>query len=158
MIKYIFFDFDGVFTDNHVYVTEKGVELIRSSRFEGYGIRLLEENNIDCTILSSEENQVATHRAKKISIEIVLGCSDKVKQAKKILKEKGLKLEEAAFLGNDINDVPLMRHVGYPACVGDAWNTVKKEVKYVTKRSGGDGAVREFCEHIVELNQNRSIC
>jgi len=153
MIKYIFFDFDGVFTDNHVYVTEKGVELIRSSRFEGYGIRLLEENNIDCIILSSEENQVAVHRAKKINIEIVLNCFDKVEQAKRILKEKGLKFEDAAFLGNDINDIPLMNNVGYPACVGDAWDSVKTEVQYVTKRFGGNGAVREFCEHVVELNK-----
>jgi YrbI family 3-deoxy-D-manno-octulosonate 8-phosphate phosphatase len=153
MIKYVFFDFDGVFTDNHVYVTEKGVELIRSSRFEGYGIRLLEENNIGCIILSSEKNKVAIHRAKKLNIEIVLNCDDKVEQAKIILDEYNLRFDQVAFLGNDVNDIPLMQHAGYPACVGDAWDSVKKRVKYITKRSGGDGAVREFCEHIVKLNK-----
>jgi len=148
VVKHIFFDFDGVFTDNSVYVSEEGREFVRASRFDGYGLRKLDEIGVTYCIVSSEVNPVAGWRAEKIGIEIYLDIANKLDFASQYADKNGFSLSESAFLGNDINDIQLLGAVGYPACVSDAWDGISDVCKFQTLRYGGHGAVREFCEHI----------
>lgn len=152
-IKFVFFDFDGVFTNNTVYVFEDGRESVRCSRADGLGLARLSEVGVDCTILSTEKNQVVSHRAKKLKIKCIQDCENKKKKLLAYLENIGLKLQEVAFVGNDINDQECLKIVGFPVVVADAHPEVIDIGKYVTLKKGGDGAVREICDLIFHVKQ-----
>ena len=147
-IKAVIFDFDGVFTDNSVYVNEIGEETVRCSRSDGIGLRFLIELGIPIVVISSEVNSVVSARCRKLGIECEFGVSDKVKVATKWLKMQKVMKENTLFVCNDINDIPLMRVVGYSWCVQDAWPEVKRIADFELTLPGGYGAVREVCEII----------
>lgn len=147
-IRIIVFDFDGVFTDNRVIVTDSGSEAVICDRSDGLGISRAKKAGIETIVISTEVNPVVGLRCKKLKIDCIQACNDKVKALEKKIKEQGYSFEETAFLGNDINDLSCLQKVGLPACVADAYPEVKKVCLYVTKRSGGRGAVREFCDFI----------
>lgn len=151
MIKLVVFDFDGVFTDNRVLVLDNGQEAVFCNRSDFYGLERLRQKNIDFFVLSTETNPVVSHRCKKIKVQCIQGCSNKKLELQKQIENRLLKLEEVAYLGNDINDLECLQIVGLPACVADAFEPVKEVSKYITKRKGGDCAVREFCEYIAGL-------
>lgn len=145
-IRLVFFDFDGVFTDNSVYVFEDGREAVRCSRFDGIGLRRLERAGIEPTILSTEVNPVVGARAIKLKIGAKQGLEDKVAAATALCEERGVRLSQCAFVGNDINDIPLLRQVGLAIGVADAHPDILPYVGWLTRRLGGDGAVREVCD------------
>ena len=149
--KAIIFDFDGVFTSNTVYVSEDGVETVRCSRSDGLGIALIKRADIPVTVISTERNPVVTKRCNKLRVPVKQGCDDKVLAATKWLSGLGIKLSDTVFVGNDINDLPLLEVVGHPWCVNDAWPAVKKISSVQLRRNGGDGAVREACERILSM-------
>lgn len=144
--KCIYFDFDGVFTDNKVYVSEDGKESVLCSREDGMGISLLKKLNIPAYVVSTEINPVVSARAKKLGLLCYQGVSDKAKLIKGLARQDKIKLEEAIFVGNDINDINALEIVGLPIIVNDAHNDVKEYAKYITKNKGGNGAVREICD------------
>ena len=147
-IEAVIFDFDGVFTDNSVYISESGEEMVRCSRADGIGLRFLADLNIPMIVISSEENRVVAVRCKKIGIPCEFGVSDKVAVAVKWLKDKHVREENTLFVCNDINDIPLIRVVGQAWCVQDAWPEVKRYTDFELTSRGGYGAVREVCEII----------
>ena len=149
-LQAVFFDFDGVFTDNNVLVSEDGKEYVKCSRFDGIGLSKLKSLNMKLHIISSEPNSVVTQRAKKMGIEVSHGAHCKVKTAEELLNLWGLKFEQCAFIGNDINDLALMEKVALTITVPDAWPTVLSSAMVVTNLMGGKGAVREVCEVIYE--------
>lgn len=147
-LKHVFFDFDGVFTDNSVYVDAFGNELIKSSRAEGFGLRILKECGVTFSIVSSEVHPVAAARAKKLDVPISLAVKDKPKFINDWCKFRGEELSSVAFVGNDLNDVEAMIMSGISFCPSDAWPASISVADYKTSRCGGDGAVREICEYI----------
>lgn len=145
-VKLVAFDFDGVFTDNAVYVTEEGIEAVRCWRSDGLGLRKLEALGLATMILSTEENAVVTTRSRKLKIRCVQGCVDKAATLETVLEDAGLGWDEVAFVGNDINDLECLKRVALPIVVQDAHREVLAVARYRTRTPGGFGAVREVCD------------
>ena len=142
-IRLAAFDFDGVLTDNMVYVLQDGSEAVRCYRGDGIGLRELEQLGIACVIISTETNPVVQARSRKLSVRCVQGVADKRAALQIILDELGLTFAEAAFVGNDVNDLPCLARVGLPIVVQDAHAAVRPYGLYQTSAPGGHGAVRE---------------
>jgi YrbI family 3-deoxy-D-manno-octulosonate 8-phosphate phosphatase len=138
------FDFDGVLTDNRVWVTEKGTESVCCNRADGFGLRLLNKAGIPCVIVSTEENPVVTHRARKLGIEVFQGVADKGAAVMAICKKKGVEAARVAFVGNDLNDLPGMLLVGIRICPSDAAKEVQQICSHVLRAKGGEGVAREI--------------
>jgi YrbI family 3-deoxy-D-manno-octulosonate 8-phosphate phosphatase len=145
-IRLVAFDFDGVFTDNMVYVLEDGTEAVRCFRSDGLGLQKLKKLGIETVIISSEANPVVSARARKLKIRCIQDCRDKRTALESIAKESGISLAEVAFMGNDINDLPCLTCVALPIVVQDAHPDVVSTAIYQTKNPGGHGAVREVCD------------
>ncbi len=145
-VRLIAFDFDGVFTDNAVYVTEDGREAVRCVRSDGIGLRKLDRLGIQYVIISTEANPVVTARSRKLKIRCIQNCEDKRATLDELLAEMNLDLDQVAFVGNDVNDEPCLSCVGLPIIVRDAHPDVTRFAKYVTNTPGGYGAVREVCD------------
>lgn len=157
----LIFDFDGVFTSNKVYVDENGKEMVRCSRSDGLGLEKLRKLRIPMIVISTEKNPVVSARCKKLKIDVIQGCDDKVEAALNWTNQHSLNISNTIFVGNDINDIPLMNIVGFPWCVFDAWPEVKSVCDAILSRAGGDGAVREACENFIKIcnyeNRERGI-
>ena len=145
-IRLVAFDFDGVFTDNMVYVLQDGSEAVRCNRSDGIGLRKLKKLGIATVIISTESNPVVSARAQKLKIRCFQNCEDKHKTLENVTQEFGISLDEVAFVGNDINDQPCLNHVGLPIVVNDAHQDVVSIARYQTRNPGGYGAVREICD------------
>lgn len=150
-IRLVIFDFDGVFTDNFVWTSQDGIELVRCSRSDGLGLKRLREAGVQSWVLTEEINPVVALRCKKLGIPCIQGLDNKNKkqQLYKLADRFKIPLEQVAYLGNDINDFDCLRAVGVPIVVRDAFPEVAKKAKYQTERKGGEGAVREVCDWIV---------
>ncbi|HKO61650.1 MAG TPA: HAD hydrolase family protein [Pyrinomonadaceae bacterium] len=145
-IRLIAFDFDGVFTDNSVYVFEDGREAVRCTRSDGMGLAKLTGLGIATVVISTEPNPVVSARSRKLKIDCIQDCADKRAAIDQVAGNLGLTLEQVAFVGNDINDLPCLTAVGLPIVVGDAHPDVVQWAAYQTKKFGGYGAVREVCD------------
>ena len=148
-VRLVVFDFDGVFTDNTVYVAQDGTESVRCWRGDGLGLAELKRLGIDTVIVSTETNTVVTARSRKLAMRCVQGCDDKLSTVKTLADEFGLTLRDVAFVGNDINDLGCLKAVGLPIVVRDAHPDVVDAALYRTTTPGGRGAVREVCDAIV---------
>ncbi|HEX9264742.1 MAG TPA: HAD hydrolase family protein [Candidatus Binatia bacterium] len=145
-IRLVAFDFDGVFTDNKVYVFQDGTEAVRCHRGDGIGLEKLKYLGIDCVVVSTEVNPIVGARGRKLGVPCVQGCQDKRVALEAIVRERRLSLEQVAFLGNDVNDRSCLEIVGLPMVVQDAHSDVISLALYQTKAKGGEGAVREVCD------------
>jgi YrbI family 3-deoxy-D-manno-octulosonate 8-phosphate phosphatase len=145
-IKLVAFDFDGVFTDNMVYVLQDGRESVRCSRSDGLGLEKLRRLGIATAIISTETNPVVSARADKLKVRCIQGCEDKLAALEALTRTGDFGLEAVAFVGNDINDLDCLTHVGLPIVVQDAHPDVVPHAAYRTSRPGGQGAVREICD------------
>ena len=148
-IQLVLFDFDGVFTDNKVYVSENGVETVCCWRGDGIGISKLKSAGIAAAIVSTEVNAVVSARANKLGVECHQGVIDKASKVREIASQKKLPLSQVAFVGNDVNDLPALNIVGFPIVVADAYPMSTEFEILVTEKHGGIGVVREVCELIV---------
>ena len=145
--KFLVLDFDGVLTDNKVYINQNGIETVRCDRGDGLGLELLKKyTDIEVLIISKEKNPVVAARAKKLKIRCISGEDDKLAVLKKEIKLKKISLEQICFIGNDLNDVKLLKSVSLGIAVADYHQSVLSVTDYITKKKGGDGAVREVCE------------
>ena len=145
-IRLVAFDFDGVFTDNMVYVFEDGSEAVRCFRSDGIGLQKLGRLGIESVIISTESNPVVSARARKLKIRCIQDCPDKRAVLEDIAQENNITLNEIAFVGNDINDLPCLECVALPIVVQDAYQDIVPIALYQTKNPGGHGAVREVCD------------
>jgi YrbI family 3-deoxy-D-manno-octulosonate 8-phosphate phosphatase len=144
--RLVAFDFDGVFTDNMVYVLQDGLEAVRCNRSDGIGLQKLKKLGIETVIISTESNPVVSARAQKLQIRCFQNCEDKRKTLESVARELGISLDEVAFVGNDINDRACLTGVGLPIVVHDAHPDVRPLAAYRTRANGGHGAVREICD------------
>lgn len=147
-VRFAVFDFDGVFTDNHVWVNGDGAETVRCSRADGFGLRRLEEVGVGSLILSTETAPVVSARSSKLRVECLQGVTDKLRVLREEAAVRGVSLEQTAYVGNDVNDVECLRAVGLPVVPADAWPEVRHLARLVLSRNGGDGCVREFCDAV----------
>jgi len=147
-VRLAIFDFDGVFTDNRVWVNERGEESLAFSRSDGLGLRRLDEVGVQYLIVSMEQNPIVGARARKLSADCLQGVEDKLAVVRDRTAAAGSSLEQAAYVGNDINDADCLRAVGLPVVPADAWPEVKPLARWVLSRPGGAGCVREFCDAV----------
>jgi YrbI family 3-deoxy-D-manno-octulosonate 8-phosphate phosphatase len=145
-IRLLAFDFDGVFTDNKVYVAQDGTEMVCCTRADGIGVSAVQRLGLETLIISTETNPVVAARAEKIRIRCLQGIANKREAMDLLLTEFGIALEQVAFVGNDVNDLPLLTCVGFPITTADAHPDVADLGKYRTRTPGGQGAVREVCD------------
>ena len=145
-IRLVAFDFDGVFTDNMVYVFENGSEAVRCFRSDGIGLQKLEKMGIKTVIISTEANPVVSARARKLKIECFQDCQDKRGVLEDMAAKIGISLDQVAFVGNDVNDLACLTCVALPIVVQDAHPDVVPVARYQTQSPGGCGAVREVCD------------
>ena len=147
-VKLALFDFDGVFTNNLVYVSENGVEHVACCRSDGLGISRLNSIGIPTYVISTETNNVVRARCEKLKIPFVQNIKNKDFEVLKLCKELKIDLKNTLFIGNDINDIPALKIVGFPISVADSYPEIKEYTIYQTRAKGGEGAVREVCDLI----------
>ena len=142
-------DFDGVHTDDTAIIDADGGERVRVSREDGMGVALLRQAGIPLLILSTEANPVVRARAAKLRVPVLHGIDDKETALREWARENDVPLADIAYLGNDVNDLPAMRIVGWPVAVANAHPRVLEEARTVLHRRGGEGAVRELIERVL---------
>ena len=147
-IGLVVFDFDGVFTDNRVWVSERGEESVACWRGDGIGLRRLDEVGVPYVIVSTEPNAVVAHRAEKLRARCVHGVDDKLAVVRAEAEAAGVPLEGVAYIGNDVNDEACLGAVGLPVVPADAWPEVVPLARWVLDRPGGHGCVRELCDAV----------
>ncbi|MFC1544730.1 KdsC family phosphatase [Gemmatimonadota bacterium] len=142
----IVFDFDGVFTDNTVWVNQHGEESVRCWRGDGIGLRILDRLGVEYMVISTEKNPVVGARCAKLGLEYRQGCENKAAILREEVKKKKHSADQVAFVGNDVNDRECLQAVGFPIVVADAHPEVRPLARYITEKPGGFGAVREVCD------------
>ena len=146
-VRLIAFDVDGVFTDGRFYLADDGVESKAFHTQDGFGIRQLITAGISVAVISGRRSGAVERRMQELGVPyIVQGCKDKVAALDAILEELGITPDECAYVGDDVPDLPLLRHVGVSIAVANAVATVRMQCDYLTTACGGAGAVREACE------------
>ena len=150
-IKLLILDVDGVMTDGRIIMDNEGRETKNFDVRDGHGIKILQRYGIKVAILTGRKSKVVEYRAKDLEInDVYQGAFNKKDVFKKILEQHKLSASAVAFLGDDIVDIPVLKSVGFSAAVVDAIDVVKKSVDYITWQKGGQGAVREICEMILQ--------
>jgi len=147
-IKLLVYDFDGVMTDNKVYVDQKGNEMVQVNRADGLGISEIKKLGIEQMIISTEKNPVVSTRAKKLDIKCLQGIDNKKEALKNHCINNNINLENVVYIGNDINDKEVMGVVGATFCPTDAHKSIKKISDHVMKTKGGYGVIRELFDLI----------
>ena len=152
-------DVDGCMTDGGMYYSANGDEMKRFCVYDGMGIVLLRKAGIPCGILTSETTEIVARRARKLGMEylrmgvgsqVATGRQTKLEAAQEICNELGITLEDVCFVGDDINDLDLLSHVGTAVCPANAMQQVKDiHGIIILTHKGGDGAIREICEMIL---------
>ena len=146
-IKILFMDVDGVLTDGGMYYSEKGEVLKKFNTRDGMGLQLAREKGILPVILTKERSRIVQKRAEKLQLqEVHVGVEDKLEKAAEVLSRYNLTFGDAAFIGDDINDIPLLGKVRLSFCPADAVGDVRKVVTHVCTKDGGRGVVREVVE------------
>lgn len=143
-IKLLILDFDGVMTDNRVLVQENGKEAVFCNRGDGLAIEMLRKAGLEILVISKERNKVVEARCKKLKIRCLSNIDNKYKSFLKEIKKRNLKSENVCFIGNDINDLEVMKIVGFPMAPADAAKEIKDIARVVTEAKGGEGVIREL--------------
>ncbi len=148
-IELIIFDFDGVFTDNAVYVTQDGAESVRCWRSDGLGLEKLKKIGVKLHILSSEVNPVVSMRSAKLNIGCSQGVEDKAEAVLELCHNYLVNPQRTMFVGNDTNDIAAFQSVGIAVGVADSHEDINSHVMFKTEKKGGMGAVREICDIVL---------
>ncbi len=150
-IRLVVMDVDGTLTDGAMYYSASGEELKRFATRDGMGITLLHRAGIATAIITSENSPIVAARAAKLRIEdVLLGSHDKTTTLRDLARRKGLSAEHIAYIGDDVNDAHVMGICGLTACPSDAVSSIRDIANLVCSRPGGNGAVREFAEFILQ--------
>lgn len=150
-IKLLITDCDGVLTDNGVYYSENGELSKRFSIRDGMGVeRLRTQASVETSIMTGENSKSVLKRAEKLNIKYLYqNIKDKKSLLPTVLATTGLLSNEIAFIGDDINDVPIIHEIGFSATPSDGMIFTKEIVDYICKEKSGNGAFREVAELII---------
>ena len=152
-IKLLAMDVDGVLTDGRMYYSENGDELKKFNTKDGKGIELLRQIGVKTAIVTQEKTKMVEKRAKKLKVDYLYqGVDDKIQIIKEIAEKEKLKMGQIAYIGDDLNDLPLLKKVGFSATPADGSIENKREVAYICQKNGGDGCVRELSDLIILAN------
>lgn len=144
-------DVDGVLTDAGMYYSESGDELKKFNTKDGMGIKLLQRAGLITALVTQENTKLVARRGEKLAIpEVHQGVMDKLPVLRDMAARHGMTLAEVAYMGDDINDLHALRAVGFSASPADGLAPIRNVVTYVCKAKGGEGAVREVAEMILE--------
>lgn len=150
--KLIVSDIDGVWTDGSFYYSADGDVIRKFSTQDSYGVKLCQLVNLPIMVISTEENAMVEKRMEKLQVKFVkLGIRNKLRSLTRFCDSHNINLKDVAFLGDDMNDYHLMGEVGFFGCPCDAYPKIRDKADLVLKKAGGQGAFREFVEHL--LNQ-----
>jgi len=154
-LRFIVFDFDGVFTDNRVLCDQDGREAVWCDRSDSLGIKMVRAclPHIRLAVISKETNPVVAARCQKLQMECYSGIDEKGTLFARLVREAGIPMDQAAFMGNDINDRECIRMAGIGVAVGDAMPAAREVAAIVTRRPGGHGAIREFLDMVLEVHE-----
>jgi N-acylneuraminate cytidylyltransferase len=155
-VDLVVFDFDGVLTDNRVWVDENGREAVMANRSDSLGLGLLMAAGVKTLVISKEANPVVTARCNKMKVPVMQSIDDKAAALNAYLEENRIDPRKTLFVGNDINDVPCFPLVGCALVVADAQPEAMRQADLVLERKGGHGAVRELCDLILQQMIDRS--
>ena len=149
-IKLFVYDFDGVMTNNKVIVDQRGNESVIVNRGDGLAVSIIKRMNIPQLILSTEANPVVLKRANKLNIICINGVEDKKEKLKEYCIQNDINFKDVLYIGNDINDLDIMKMIGHPYCPADAHESIKVISDYVFKSKGGNGVIRELLDLIIK--------
>ena len=157
-VKLLALDVDGVLTDGGLYYSNSGEELKKFNVKDGQGIKLVMQSGVELAIISANNSAATLHRAKKLGIErAFVGIENKLATLEKICEELNLSLAQVAYVGDDLNDLPVLQAVGCPITVADAIPENKASAVYVTELKGGQGCVREICNLLLQVRTKSKI-
>lgn len=151
-LQALLFDFDGVLTDNKVYVSEDGKETVRCDRSDGMAFEVFNRLRLPVFIVSKEKNKVVAARAGKLQIPVFHGVDNKLEAVTAMAKEKGFALSDILFVGNDLNDLDVMRASGQSACPSDSHPRIREIATFVLESKGGEGVAREVAEKLLGID------
>ena len=151
-VKLFVLDFDGVLTNNKVFLNEDGEEFVSCSRGDGLAFDALRKLGVKVIILSTEKNKVVSARAKKLQIEAIQGIDNKKSTLLELMKKNQLSKNEVIFIGNDINDINAMLLCDISICPSDSHQLVKEKAKVVLKSKGGESIMREVLEEHFKID------
>jgi len=148
-IKLVLTDIDGVWTDGGMYYDQTGNEWKKFHTYDSAGVLICKNNNIPVGIITGEDTVIVKRRAEKLKVDYLFqGTKNKLDVAKDLCKKLGCELANVAYIGDDHNDEELLSVVGFSACPSSAPDRIKKIVKKVMNKKGGEGVFREFVEHM----------
>jgi 3-deoxy-D-manno-octulosonate 8-phosphate phosphatase (KDO 8-P phosphatase) len=150
LIRVVAFDVDGVMTDGGLYLSDSGEEFKRFNSLDGHGIKMLRASGVEVAIITGRTSRCVELRAKNLGImHVYQGIEHKLEAMMALLDKLKLTRDAAAYMGDDVVDLTVMRHVGLAISVPEAPQLVREHSAYITQRRGGHGAVREACELIM---------
>jgi 3-deoxy-D-glycero-D-galacto-nononate 9-phosphatase len=153
--KLVITDIDGVWTDGGMYYDQTGNEWKKFNTADSAGVLFCHLMTIPVAIITGETTEIVKRRAEKLKVDfLVQGAKNKLIEARKLCDQLGIALDDVAFIGDDINDILLLDKVGFSGSPQNAPNYIKQRVQVVTAKSGGNGAFREFVEHVLNFDQN----
>lgn len=148
-------DVDGVLTDAGMYYAESGDEWKKFNTRDGMGIKLLQKAGVVTALVTQERTKIVARRGEKLAIpEVHQGIFDKLSTLKEMAARYQLTLEQVAYIGDDVNDLEALKAVGFSAAPADAMPEVLKSVQYVCRKKGGEGAVREVVDMILDAKKH----
>ncbi|MEX0918965.1 MAG: HAD hydrolase family protein [Candidatus Paceibacterota bacterium] len=151
-IKLLALDFDGVLTNGQVIASSDGHEMVTCSHLDGQGIKDLRQIGVVVIVISGQRSAYVQHRCDKLEIWCSPPTDDKLTELKRVLEREEfchINLDEVCFVGDDVGDLPVLETVGYPVAVANAIGKVRDSACHITRRFGGNGAVREICDLII---------
>ena len=154
-IKLVAFDIDGIMTDGRLYFTSLGDEIKAFNVKDGLGLNLLRKTGVEVAIITGRTSELVNRRARDLKIDkLVQGREDKKIALQELMEKENLTVEQIAYMGDDLPDLPAIRHAGLGVTVADAVPIVKEHADLITEARGGDGAVREFCDWLMQAQGN----
>lgn len=150
-VRLLILDVDGVLTDGGLHFDNRGEEYKTFNSLDGHGIRMVLESGIEVAVITGRESAIVRHRMGDLGVKhLYQGCRDKLSAFADLLQQTGLDATQAAYVGDDLPDLPILRRVGFPITVQNGHDFVKQHCDWVTSRSGGRGAVREVTDFILQ--------
>lgn len=150
-IKLLLLDVDGVLTNGEIIMGQAGELCKGFNAMDGLGISLAMRHGIQVGIVTGRSSDIVRHRARELGIEILyMGVKNKLNVLKGILAQGNCSVEEVAFMGDDLNDLPIIKNVGFAIAPANAAVEIRERSHYICRRSGGNGAVREAIENILK--------
>lgn len=154
-VKLLILDVDGVLTDGRLFFDDQGREYKCFHARDGHGIKLLRQSGVEVAVISGRKSNSVALRMKNLGIEHVYqGHEDKIAAFHEVLEKTGVSAEQAAHVGDDLLDLPIMTRVGFAVAVNDANFAVKQHADWCTETNGGLGAVREVCDLIMQAQDS----